>query len=425
MPAADVVVIGAGLAGLSCAVELAERGASVFVAAKGMAATHWAHGGLDVAAPPGARTAAAGIALLARQPEHPYARLADDVAPAVAAHLDRLASAGLPHVGALADPLVSMPTAVGTHRPAAILPLAQAAARDEWGDIGLLHVGFERYRDAWPAYAARNALRRPFPGAPARIAAVEVSLPGLRDLHNLNALTLARSFDQPAWRARALRAIAAARPPGRWRLALPAVLGLVDHAAAFAEAAALLDGPPIELVSVPPSVPGLRLWEALRSRLLALGGRLQWGFPIVGVERDGDRITAVRTEGASRAFRLVGDAFVLATGGIAGGGLRAAPDGSIAERVFGLPVSAPPREAWFAGDALAAQPIEAAGILTDEALHPVGGPRNVHVIGSALAGMRYLDERCGDGVALASAHRAARLLGRAGAAASVREEGVA
>ena len=49
----------------------------------------------------------------------------------------------------------------------------------------------------------------------------------------------------------------------------------------------------------------------------------------------------------------------------------------------------------------------------------------MHVIGSALAGMRYLDERCGDGVALASAHRVARLLGRAGAAASVRAEEVA
>ena len=40
------------------------------------------------------------------------------------------------------------------------------------------------------------------------------------------------------------------------------------------------------------------------------------------------------------------------------------------------------------------------------------GPRaeNVRVIGSALAGMHYLDERCGDGVALASAHRAAASL---------------
>ena len=39
------------------------------------------------------------------------------------------------------------------------------------------------------------------------------------------------------------------------------------------------------------------------------------------------------------------------------------------------------------------------------------------VIGSALAGMRYLDERCGDGVALATAHRAARALALGRAAA--------
>ena len=174
-----------------------------------------------------------------------------------------------------------------------------------------------------------------------------------------------------------------------------------------------------------PSVPGMRLFEALRQRFLASGGRLQWGFPVVDVERDGDRVTAIHTEAASRTLRLAASAFVLATGGIAGGGMRASPDGRLTERVFGLPVAAPPMDGWFADDPLAAQPIEAAGIEVDDELRPLGGPRNVHVIGSALAGMRYLDERCGDGVALASAHRAARVLGRAGAAASVRAEGAA
>ena len=51
----------------------------------------------------------------------------------------------------------------------------------------------------------------------------------MADLHNLNALTLARRFDDPAWRHAALRAIAGAIPAGRWRVGLPAVLGLVDQ----------------------------------------------------------------------------------------------------------------------------------------------------------------------------------------------------
>jgi anaerobic glycerol-3-phosphate dehydrogenase len=116
---------------------------------------------------------------------------------------------------------------------------------------------------------------------------------------------------------------------------------------------------------------------------------------------------------------------VLATGGIGGAGIRALPDGTLEERVFGLPVEAPPPAEWFADDPLAPQPLDAAGVRVDDELRPVGdGARNVHVIGSSLAGMRYLDDRCGDGVAIASAHRAARLLSRE-RAASVRTEAVA
>ena len=170
-------------------------------------------------------------------------------------------------------------------------------------------------------------------------------------------------------------------------------------------------------MSVPPSVPGLRLYEALRRRLLAAGGRLQWGFPVVDVERDRDRVVAIHTEGASRTLRIAADAFVLASGGIAGGGIRAAPDGTLAERVFGLPVSAPPRDAWFGDDPLAGAPIDGAGIEVDDDLRPVDGPRNVRVIGSTLAGMHYLEQRCGDGVAIASAHLVASALAGAGGTA--------
>ena len=66
-----------------------------------------------------------------------------------------------------------------------------------------------------------------------------------------------------------------------------------------------------------------------------------------------------------------------------------------------------------------AAPIDGAGIAVDADLRPVDGPRNVRVIGSMLAGMHYLEQRCGDGVAIASAHRVAAAL--AGAGGSVRQ----
>lgn len=417
MPRADVVVIGAGLAGLSCAAELAARGASVFLAAKGMATTHWTHGALDVAAPAGASTHRAGLALLAAVDGHPYRSLAADADAAVDGHLERTAAAGLVHAGGLDTALVAIPTAIGSRRPASILPAAQAAAANPWGDDELVLVGFGRYRDAWASYAARNLRAAAWRDGPRGIRAVEVDLPGVAGLRNLAAQNLARHFDDPAWRARALAAIGRGLPAGGVRVGMPAVVGLDAHAEAFADAERTLGRQVFEMPSLPPSVPGMRLFEALRRRILAAGGRIQVGFDVVSVERDAARIVAVHTEAASRTLRLAADAFVLATGGIAGAGLRARPDGTLEERVFGLPVTAPPHDRWFSDDPLRPHPLEAAGIAVDAELRPAG-IENVRVIGSALAGMHYLDQRCGDGVALASAHRAARSLAGTTAAAA-------
>ena len=422
MPRTDVVVIGAGLAGLACAAELAESGASVFLAAKGMATTHWTHGGLDVAAVPEATTPRAAVRALAARPGHPYGVLHADVEAAVERHLARVSSAGLPMHGSMDDDLVPIPTAIGTLRRAAILPAAQAAALDPWSGTGLLIVGIAGYRDAWAAYAARNLAGTEWPGGPTEIRAIEVSLPGLEELRNLSGRTLATRFDDPAWRTRAIRALGEVVPPGTWRVAVPAVLGINDHARVLAEAETALGQRIFEVASLPPSVPGMRLYEALRTVILAAGGRIQVGFDVVEVERQGRSIVAIHTEAASRSLRLAADEFVLATGGIGGEGIRARPDGSLSERVFDLPVEAPPREKWFSDSPLMPHPVEALGIRVDASLRPVGPDgapalENVRVIGSALAGMRYLEERCGDGVALSSAHAAAQRLATGRAAA--------
>jgi len=400
MPTYDVVVIGAGLAGLSAGIGLAEAGATVFVAGKGMAATHWTHGGVDIG----------DVRRLSARKGHPYALLGDSLGPAIAAHLARLDAAGLPYRGSAEDAPRLVPTAIGGLRPAAILPDAQAPALEPWGGgERLLLLGIARFKDFWAPMAARNLSHQSWPDGPAEVRAAVAELPWVDRLHNLSAVDLARLFDDPQWRPRALAQLRAALPDGGWRIGLPAVLGLARHAEVLAEARDVLGASIFEMPSLPPSVPGIRLFEALRGRLLAAGGRFQFGFPVVEVERSADRIVAVHTEGASRTLRLAAAEFVLASGGIAGGGLRATADGRLVEQVFGLPVEAPAQDAWLVDDALAEQPLESAGVRVDTELRPAG-VRNVRVIGSTLAGMRYLAERCGDGVALGSAQRAVQLL---------------
>jgi glycerol-3-phosphate dehydrogenase subunit B len=200
-------------------------------------------------------------------------------------------------------------------------------------------------------------------------------------------------------------------------VALPAVLGIREHAAVLAAARDRFPAAPFEMPLVPPSVPGMRLYAALRAALIRAGGRVQIGEMIERVEHDGRRVTAVVAAAAARTYTVRTGALVIATGGIAGGGLVAERDGRLTEPLLGLPVEAPPADQWLAVDAFdpAGHPLEKAGIRTDAELRPVAADGaslfdNVRVAGSLLAGHRCIRERCGDGVALTSGRRAARSL---------------
>lgn len=423
MPHADVVVIGAGLAGLTAALRLAESGAAVTLVAKGHASTHWGSGGIDVAAPHGSQTPAQGVAQLAALDDHPYRFLATDTGPAVDWVLERLAVSGLPYVGTLETPIRRVPTAIGGTRRAAIVPGAQSAALRPWEpDEVLVVAGPGGFKDFWPAAIADSLGRESvWVGAdrPARVVGIAVELPGLRDRNNLNALELAHQLDDPARRRDVLdrfaTAIGKAAEGRAGRVALPAIVGLDHHAEAWAEACERLPLEPFEIPLVPPSIPGMRLWRAMRERIRAAGGRIQVGEAVHAIESEHGRVVAVEMEAATRTHRIRTNAVVLATGGIMGGGLIGTGDGRLIEPLLGLHVDAPEFEDWLVADVLdpAGHPLEAAGLRTDDALRPLDPDTgravlpNVLVAGAMLFGQRALRERCGDGVAIASGWRAA------------------
>ncbi len=424
MASADAVVVGAGLAGLTAAIRLAESGARVYVLARGHAATHWSAGTLDAGCVDGAATARAGIEALTRTSGHPYAFVGAHVAAALPWLCRLIETSGLLYHGDLDSPIRPAPTAVGRTRPVSIVPDAQRAGLRPWAlGENLVVCGPLGFKDFWPDLIAAG-LSRPAAwrggAGPDRVDGLTVALPGLEGLRNLDGLRLARLFDDVAWRRAALeriaRALSVRRLGSTGRIALPAVLGLEDHAAALADARRILPLDPFEVPLPPPSIPGLRLYRSLRAALLARGGRMQVGEPVSRIATVAGRINAVATPAASREFRVRTDRVILATGGIAGGGLVAESSGTLREAVLGLPVDQPAPESWLAVDPFeaAGHPLESAGIRTDAELRPVGpggemaGPRDVWIVGSLLAGQRYLRERCGDGVAIGSGWLAAQ-----------------
>jgi len=404
----DAVVIGAGTAGLTAATRLAEGGARVCVLAKGIGSTHLAPGTVDVLgyAPDRVEEPARALSeLAAARPDHPYALMGvESVAPALQWFAERIAEGPQPgyrYVGDLERNHL-LPTALGVLRPSALVPETMAE-----GDMRVHEpvciVGTRVLRDFHATLCAANLQAA---GIAARAIEIELDL----DRADANALGLARRFDDPEFRA----AFAAQVTPllhGDERVGLPAVLGLRDPHGAWADLQRRLGRGVFEIPTLPPSVPGMRAFEALRAGLRGAGGRLILGAEVVGADREGGRISAVRTHAAGHDVLYHARWFVLATGGFASGAITLGSDWVTRETVLGLPLrGAPaPGERRFVGEYLAEQPMARVGVAVDGALR-AEGVENVLVAGAALPGAVPWREGSGEGLALASGHRAAEVV---------------
>jgi glycerol-3-phosphate dehydrogenase subunit B len=415
----DAVVIGAGTAGLVAGARLAQGGARVCVLAKGVGSTHLAPATIDVLGYAPARVsspAAAVLELAAARPDHPYALLGvDAVAEAVRWFRSTVESGPRPplpgyrYVGEL-ERNILLPTAVGALRPSALVPETMVAGEAAAGERVCV-VGTRSLRDFHPALCAAN-LRRA--GIDARSVEVEIEL----DRADANALGLARRFDDPAWRA-GFAARLALKLQAHESVGLPAMLGLRDPHGAWSDVQHRLGRPVFEIPTLPPSVPGMRLFEILRATLRRAGGRLVLGAEVVSAERSGSRIVSVATASAGHEGRYAAPWFVLASGGFGSGAIELDSHWDTHERVLGLPLRGLPEpdQPRFVGEYLAEQPMARAGVAVDSSLVAEGAD-NVVVAGAALPGAIPWREGSGEGIALASGSHAAQLvLARSGAPA--------
>jgi glycerol-3-phosphate dehydrogenase subunit B len=141
-----------------------------------------------------------------------------------------------------------------------------------------------------------------------------------------------------------------------------------------------------------------------------LGGQVLNGLQANRIDTDGDRMSAVWTSAASRNLSHRAEDFILATGGLLGGGIIANYDGKVEETVCGLPVSHPGRrDQWLHSQFLTkkSHPIFLAGIECDDWFRPIGNNglplyRNLYAVGNSLSGFDAIQERSHEGVALVS-----------------------
>jgi glycerol-3-phosphate dehydrogenase subunit B len=159
-------------------------------------------------------------------------------------------------------------------------------------------------------------------------------------------------------------------------------------------------------------VPGIRLHRTLVRRLAARAP-VQTNMSVINFRAEGERLAWVETESPARPLRHRAEAFLLATGGILGGGFQSDHTGRVWETIFDLPLTTPQGSAgWFRPEFLDPQghPVFQGGVAVDEAFRPArnGAPvyANLWAAGSVLAHADPIRERSLEGIAIATASAA-------------------
>jgi len=409
----DTVVIGAGLAGLTAALRLAEAGQRVAVVAKGVGATHLAPPTIDVlgyADGPVESPAQALPQFVAANPRHPYGQLSIDL---VRAGLDWFNDhlGNLGYRGSL-DENFFIPTAVGAAKPAALVPGSMAA-----GDLRpggrFVFVGLRGLKDFFPAYLADNVVGAERPGDAAVTTRVVELAPPLGQAGDVSSLGFARRFEQADFRESVIAELERKVVPGEI-VGFPAVLGLGNAREVWSELETRLNHQVFEVPTLPPSVPGIRVYETMTSALRGKGARFVIGSTVSGAQSTNGRLegVVVHTSGRPQTYRA--SSFVLATGGFPSAGLELDSSGKVREAVFDLPVAGTPApgEPLFEQSYFDEHPLSRAGIAVDESRRPVdeeGAPvyENLRAAGATLAGAVPWREGSGNGLSLASGYAAA------------------
>ena len=399
----DLIVIGTGLAGLTAARTAVEMGARVLIVGRGMGSLTLFGNTIDLLGEitPGTDMEAGVISWVATHPDHPYARTGwEGIAEALGAFRELFPP---PYTFAPVGGGNSLvPTGAGTVRPSYLLPVTMIAGAGISAEDTLI-VSFRGFKDFQGDTVSLHLQCR----------GVNLSLPRY-GLEGVTALAFARLMDEEPFRESLGEAIRR-QLAGERRIGLPAVLGLRNPAGVMATLEAVTGAKVFEIPMLPPSIPGLRIFNRFREHLIAKGATLLMGNPVISAAVQNGRCEGITIENPPLITESRAERYVLATGRFLGGGLWAEMN-RIIEPLFNLPVFQPgSRGEWFRERFFQpeAHPIHRAGIVTDGDLRPVdeGGKAvlsNVWVAGSILAHHQAIEEKSREGIAIATGYLAAK-----------------
>jgi len=316
-------------------------------------------------------------------------------------------------------------TCAGTMKPSCLVPQSMSMDAVENAEHVLI-VGIEGLKDFYPRFVSRG-ISRFVKGkvetimlpCPSELA----TFPGNRDLSTLDAARLIDTYDGHIWFIEALQRDShfASLKKEKTVVLVPPILGETNSYNVRDSIEDALGVSVFELVAPPPAVSGLRLRNVLIEALHKAGVSVILNARASAPEYadDGKSVSSMLVESAGRVRRIKASSFVIATGGVYGGGINVRPD-SVLDVLFGnrvdiIPSIKPLSEHWAEETAYpdfsagVSHGFASLGVRVDSGFRPVdvnGAPifSNVYFVGRSVGGYDSASEKSGNGVALVSAY---------------------
>jgi len=406
----EVVIIGAGYAGLFAAWQAAEHGYKTKLITKGWGTPYWGSGCIDIIGyrPDNSHTSIDSPRkflenFIRENPTHPYARTGlRSLEDAVESFLALCKKMAYPYNGSL-DANIWLPTALGTIRPSCLVP-ALMSAGDVTQRTPMLIVGFDGFHDFSPELIADNLNHQGYFAKD-----ITLSLEPLHELRLITGITLARLFDTQEFRRVVIDKI---KPllQDYARVGFPAILGMDHFRDTKEELETGLGVPVFEIPGIPPSIPGIRLQKLLISAIEQNKGSVFNGMEVSASSLNGNKVQSVWSEAAARQVVHTAQTFILATGGILGGGIIIDQGSNAIEPIFNLPIDVSNDIShWFQKDYLSdmGHPVFQTSVPVNRSFQPIDNHgeviySNLFAIGNQIANCDPIRERSLEGIALAT-----------------------
>jgi len=408
----DVLVIGGGLAGLTSALKAAREGADVRLVSYKQSSLRHASGLVDILGytPDGEGPVTDPYAAMSDlHDSHPYQTVGVETVRKAIGMFDEVTD----YRGDHTETNALLPTHGGTVKPTARYPSGAAAGLAS-DDRDTLLVGIEEMVDFDGPHIAAHLESA---GVPFDVRGTTIRFPG--DLNaDAKVTRYAKLLDTNGdvavrGRKKGARDALAERVnteiEGEARVGFPAILGDEHTDAVRAALGEKIGADVFEVPMGPPSLPGLRLEDALFEALDESGASFETGNPVVDYDADGDAIEKIYIEKNGAMIPNSADQYILATGGLVGKGIESDRE-SVSEPIFDCHIEhGEDRYDWFDGDVFGDHPFAAFGVETDSTLRPLTADDavqfdNLRAAGSVLGGYDFQAEKSGSGVSIATGY---------------------